>query len=38
VVVAFLHFPLTAALFMIIILLGAVWPGWYLIHLAGREG
>ncbi|MFC1618805.1 hypothetical protein ACFL45_02565 [Candidatus Neomarinimicrobiota bacterium] len=37
VAMAFMNFPGVLALFMAIIVLGALWPGWYLIHLVHRE-
>jgi hypothetical protein len=38
VALAFMNFPYTLALFMAIILCGAIWPGWVLIHSVRREG
>jgi hypothetical protein len=37
VAIAFIDFPYTLALFMAMIVFGALWPGWYLIQLARRE-
>jgi hypothetical protein len=38
VAMAFLSFPEVLGLFMAIIVIGALGPGWYLIHLVHREG